>query len=99
MFAIIKTGGKQYRVTKDDTILVERIAAKEGDEVILNNIVLLSDGEKVTIGAPNIDGAAISATVVRQTRGPKINENKRITQLDRGFATQVDFFDFWKNRF
>ncbi|MEK9745903.1 MAG: 50S ribosomal protein L21, partial [Candidatus Puniceispirillum sp.] len=68
MYALVKTGGKQYRVAKDDTILVERIAAEEGDEVILNDIVMLGDGDKVTIGAPTVDGAAVSATVVRQTR-------------------------------
>ena len=71
MYALVKTGGKQYRVSKDDTILVERIAAEEGAEVILNDIVMLGDGDKVTIGTPKVDGAAVSATVVRQTRGPK----------------------------
>ena len=50
MYALVKTGGKQYRVSKDDTILVERIAAEEGAEVILNDIVMLGDGNKVTIG-------------------------------------------------
>ncbi len=72
MYALVKTGGKQYRVSKDDTILVERIAAEEGAEVILNDIVMLGDGDKVTIGTPKVDGAAVSATVVRHTRGAKI---------------------------
>ena len=72
MYALVKTGGKQYRVSKNDTILVERIAADEGTEVILNDIVMLGDGDRVTIGTPRVDGAAVSATVVRQTRGPKI---------------------------
>ena len=72
MYALVKTGGKQYRVSKDDTILVERIAAEEGAEVILSDIVMLGDDDKVTIGTPKVDGAAVSATVVRQTRGPKI---------------------------
>ncbi|MEC8109302.1 MAG: 50S ribosomal protein L21 [Pseudomonadota bacterium] len=72
MYALVKTGGKQYRVSRDDTILVERIAAEEGAEVILSDIVMLGDGDKVTIGTPKVDGAAVSATVVRQTRGPKI---------------------------
>ena len=72
MYALVKTGGKQYRVVKDDTILVERIAAEEGSEVILNDIVMLGDGEKVTIGTPKVEGAVVSATVMRQTRGPKI---------------------------
>ena len=72
MYALVKTGGKQYRVSKDDTILVERIVAEEGAEVILNDIVMLGDGDKVIIGTPKVDGAAVSATVLRQTRGPKI---------------------------
>ena len=46
MYALVKTGGKQYRVSKDDTILVERISADEGAEVILDNVVMLGDGDK-----------------------------------------------------
>ena len=90
MYALVRTGGKQYRVAKDDTILVERIAADEGAEVILDDIVMLGDGDKVTIGTPRVDGAAVSATVVRQTRGPKIiifrrkrRKNHRRTQGHR----------------
>jgi len=90
MYALVKTGGKQYRVAKDDTILVERIAAEEGAEVILDNVVMLGDGEKVMIGAPVVEGAAVSATVLRQTRGPKIiifrrkrRKNHRRTQGHR----------------
>ena len=72
MYALVKTGGKQYRVAKDDKILVERIAADEGAEIILDDIIMLGDGDKVTVGTPRVDGAAVSAKVVRQTRGPKI---------------------------
>ena len=90
MYALVRTGGKQYRVAKDDTILVERIAADEGAEVILDDVVMLGDGDKVTIGAPRVEGAAVSATVVSQTRGPKIiifrrkrRKNHRRTQGHR----------------
>ena len=90
MYALVRTGGKQYRVAKDDTILVERIAADEGAEVILDDIVMLGDGDKVTIGTPRVEGAAVSATVVSQTRGPKIiifrrkrRKNHRHTQGHR----------------
>ena len=72
MYALVKTGGKQYRVAKDDKILVERIEGNEGSQVILSEVVMLGDGDKVTIGTPNVEGAAVSATVIRQTRGPKI---------------------------
>ena len=100
MYALVKTGGKQYRVSKDDTILVERIAAEEGAEVILNDIVMLGDGDKVTIGTPKVDGAAVSATVVRQTRGPKIiifrrkrRKNHRRTQGHRQDLTLLRIND------
>ena len=90
MYALVKTGGKQYRVAKDDTILVERLAATEGEQVILNDVVMLGDGDKVTIGTPLVNGAAVSATVMRQTRGPKIiifrrkrRKNHRRTQGHR----------------
>ena len=100
MYALVKTGGKQYRVSKDDTILVERIAAEEGAEVILNDIIMLGDGDKVTIGNPKVDGAAVSATVMRQTRGPKIiifrrkrRKNHRRTQGHRQDLTLLKIND------
>ena len=100
MYALVKTGGKQYRVAKVDTILVERIAAEEGAEVILNDIVMLGDGDKVIIGTPTVDGAAVSATVVRQTRGPKIiifrrkrRKNHRRTQGHRQDLTLLKIND------
>ena len=100
MYALVKTGGKQYRVAKDDTILVERIAADEGAEVILNDIVMLADGDKVTIGTPKVEGAAVRATVMRQTRGPKIiifrrkrRKNHRRTQGHRQDLTLLRIND------
>ena len=100
MYALVKTGGKQYRVSKDDTILVERIAADEGAEVILNDIVMLADGDKVTIGTPKVEGAAVSATVIRQTRGRKIiifrrkrRKNHRRTQGHRQDLTLLKIND------
>ena len=90
MYALVKTGGKQYRVSKDDTILVERLSAEEGEQIILRDIVMLGDGDKTIIGTPRVDGAGVSATVVRQTRGPKIiifrrkrRKNHRRTQGHR----------------
>ena len=100
MYALVKTGGKQYRVAKDDTILVERLVAEEGEQVILRDIVMLGDGDKVTIGTPLVDGAAVSATVVRQTRGPKIiifrrkrRKNHRRTQGHRQDLTLLKIDD------
>ena len=100
MYALVKTGGKQYRVAKDDTILVERIAADEGAQVILDDVVMLGDGDKVTIGTPTVEGAAVSATVMRQTRGPKIiifrrkrRKNHRRTQGHRQDLTLLKITD------
>jgi len=100
MYALVKTGGKQYRVAKDDTILVERIAAEEGDQVVLDNIIMLGDGDKVTIGTPTVEGAGVSATVMRQTRGPKIiifrrkrRKNHRRTQGHRQDLTLLKITD------
>ena len=100
MYALVKTGGKQYRVAKNDTILVERITADEGSQVVLDDVVMLGDGDKVTIGTPTVKGAAVSATVLRQTRGPKIiifrrkrRKNHRRTQGHRQDLTLLKITD------
>ena len=72
MYAVVKTGGKQYRVAKDDTILVEKLDADEGQTVTLSDVMLLGDGDKVTVGTPVVAEASVEARVVSQTRGPKI---------------------------
>ena len=72
MYAVVKTGGKQYRVTKDDTILVEKLDVAEGAQITLNDVIMLGDGQKVTFGRPTIADASVEAMVMSQTRGPKI---------------------------
>ena len=72
MYAVVKTGGKQYRVAKDDKILVEHIDAEEGQTITLDKVMMLGDGDKVTIGAPVVENASVEAEVLSQTRGPKI---------------------------
>ena len=72
MYAVVKTGGKQYRVEKEDVVLVEKLNANDGDQVILSNVLMIGEGKKVTLGNPLINDAAVMAQVVRQTRGPKI---------------------------
>ena len=72
MYAVVKTGGKQYRVAKDDKIVVDHIEAEAGDSIVLDQVLMMVDGEKVSMGAPTVAGAAVGATVLRQTRGPKI---------------------------
>lgn len=68
MFAVIQTGGKQYKVAKDDVIRVEKLAGDAGSEVVLDQVLMV--GEK--IGAPLVSGAQVKATVVAQARGEKI---------------------------
>jgi len=72
MYAVVKTGGKQYRVEKNDVVLVEKLKASDGDQVVLGDVLMLGEGKKVTVGNPLINDAAVMAQVVRQTRGPKI---------------------------
>ena len=72
MYAVVKTGGKQYRVAKDDTILVEKLEADEGAQITLDEVMMLGDGETVTVGRPTVANASVEAQVVSQTRGPKI---------------------------
>ena len=72
MYAVLKTGGKQYKVQKDSKLLVEKIEANVGDEVLFNEVLLIGDGEKINFGSPKIEDAAVLAEVIQQTRGPKI---------------------------
>jgi large subunit ribosomal protein L21 len=72
MFAVIRTGGKQYKVTKDDIISVEKLPAEPGAAIELGEVLMIGDGAEVATGAPLLDGAAVSATVVEQTRAAKI---------------------------
>jgi large subunit ribosomal protein L21 len=72
MYAVVKTGGKQYRVAKDDVIKIERLAGEAGEIVTLTEVLMLGDGGDVTVGAPFIDGASVAGEIVEQARGPKI---------------------------
>jgi len=72
VYAIVKTGGKQYRVSKGDTIYVERLATAVGQQVKLEEVLLVADGDKLRVGAPMISQAAVLGTVVEQDRDAKI---------------------------
>lgn len=71
IYAIVRSGGKQYRVEVGSKIQVERLKAAEGDKVELVDVLLLADGEKVTAGNPMVAGAKVTAQVVEHGRGPK----------------------------
>jgi len=72
MFAVIRTGGKQYKVAKDDVISVERLTGEPGAVIELSEVLMIGEGADVTTGTPLLSGAMVSATVVEQTRAPKI---------------------------
>lgn len=72
MYAVVKTGGKQYKVAVGEKIKVEQIPADVDAQVTLNEVLLLADGDKISVGAPLVAGAAVVATVVAHGRGEKI---------------------------
>jgi len=71
-YAIIEDGGKQYKVVEGTTIDVDRYPSEQGEQIDLDRVLLINDGEAVAIGAPYIAGAKVAATVVSQIKGPKI---------------------------
>jgi large subunit ribosomal protein L21 len=72
MFAVIRTGGKQYKVAKDDVISVEKLTGEPGAVIELSEVLMIGEGAEVTTGTPLLAGASVSATVVEQTLAPKI---------------------------
>ena len=72
MYAIVRTGGKQYRVSAGEKVRVETIEAEVGAEVVLDQVLMVGDGGKVSVGKPLIAGAAVKATVVGHGRGDKV---------------------------
>ena len=72
MYAVVKTGGKQYRVVAGDKLKVEQIPADVGAEVILDQVLMVGEGESVRLGQPMLAGASVKATVVSHGRGEKI---------------------------
>ncbi len=72
MFAVIKTGGKQYKVQKDDKFEIEKLDVKAGDKITWDEVLIVGDDKKSSIGAPFVKGASVIAEVVDHVRGPKI---------------------------
>lgn len=72
MYAVVRTGARQYRAKVGDTILVERLSADVGDRLELKDVLLVADGDQVKIGQPTVKKAKVIATVVAQEKGPKV---------------------------
>ena len=72
MFAVIRTGGKQYKVAKDDVIAVEKLAGEPGAAIEFDEVLMVADGREIATGAPLVAGATVGATLVAQRRAAKI---------------------------
>lgn len=73
MYAIVKTGGKQFKAAKDDVLIVEKLDGEPGTKVELGEVVMIADGSKIKLGSPHVAGAKVTCEIVRQTKGAKIN--------------------------
>jgi len=72
MYAIIETGGKQFKVAQGDTLFIEKLDHEAGDAVTFHKVLAIVDGDKATFGAPTVEGASVDATVVKNGKGKKI---------------------------
>ena len=81
MYAVIVTGGKQYKVSEGDTLFVEKIEAEEGSAVTFDQVLMVGEGEDVKVGAPTVAGATVEANIVKNGKAKKIyvfkNERKK----------------------
>ncbi len=103
MYAVIETGGKQYKVDKGQMIQVERLDAEVGKTVELERVLLLHDGEAVTVGRPVVEGAKVVAQVIRQGRAKKVLSYKYLPRKHsatirghRQYYTQLKIMDVVK---
>jgi large subunit ribosomal protein L21 len=72
MYAVIKTGAKQHKVSEGDVLAVEKLDGNKGDEVIFNEVLMVSDDKDVKIGTPFVDGAKVVGEIISQKKGPKL---------------------------
>ncbi len=73
MYAVIKTGGKQHRISEGEMLNIEKITGDKGDEVVFNEVLMVADEGNVRIGTPLVEGARVVGEIVAQMKGPKIN--------------------------
>ncbi len=100
MYAVIKTGGKQYRVVAGERLKVEKLVADVGAKVTLDQVLMVADGAEMTIGSPIIKGATVNATVLSHGRGDKVmifkfrrRKHYRKTQGHRQSYTEIQISD------
>ncbi|MBQ9976043.1 MAG: 50S ribosomal protein L21 [Clostridia bacterium] len=99
MFAVIKTGGKQYKVQEGDVLFIEKLNAADGDEVVFDEVLALSDGDSFVVGTPVVSGSSVKATVIKNGKGkkievfkykPKKNEKKKIGHRQPYTKVQIE---------
>ena len=99
MFAIIETGGKQYKVIEQDIIFVEKLDVNEGDEIVFDSVLALSDDNGFKVGTPTVAGAKVTAKVLKNGKGKKIyvikykskkNEKKKIGHRQPYTKVQIE---------
>ena len=73
MFAVFSSGGKQHRVTEGEVIRIERLSAEPGEEVVFDKVLMVADGDQVSVGTPFVDGGKVTAEVVANARGKKVH--------------------------
>ena len=92
MYAIVRTGGKQYQVAQGDQLRVETLAGVVGETVELNDVLLVADGEDVKIGQPQVEGAKVTATIVEQGKAKKVlvykKKRRKGYEVKRGHRQQ-----------
>ena len=92
MFAIVKSGSSQYQVSENTTIEVDKINAKEGDKITLEDVLLINDGKDVQIGAPTIKGAKVEAEVIKNFKDKKViifkKRRRQNSRRKNGFRAQ-----------
>ena len=72
MYAVIKTGGKQYRVTQGETLKIETVSGEVGSAIVLDKVLMVGNGDKLSVGKPLLSGATVTATIVSNGRGEKV---------------------------
>jgi len=93
MYAVIRSGGKQYKVSKDDIISVEKLTAEAGDKISIDEVLMISEKDNLILGDPIIKGATVNAEVVEQTRAKKIIvfKKKRRQNYRRTYGHRQNF--------
>ncbi|MEI6970519.1 MAG: 50S ribosomal protein L21 [bacterium] len=86
-YAVVETGGKQYLVKAGDMVSVELLASEDTKQVILDRVLALSDGKEIKIGAPVVEGAKVTADVVRNALGPKVVSFKK--KRRKGYSRKI----------